>query len=219
MSPKSELMIYIGVADGMETNFKFMRLPNNVIFTSAHALFDETLFPKCAKQKQTKNTRIGGPRSKDTNHPSGQPPVPWDDDDEIPSTPVPAITPEKGKGKAPDVAPELPSTPKRERSRTPSPVPPEQPWQSPRRSGRLRKVPKREGNIYGERKHPVFQYKQIERERAWKDLVEGGSSPGKGKASRKVSRKQMVESELSPPPEDEPAPVPSLPPQTPSKKR
>ncbi|EIN03291.1 hypothetical protein PUNSTDRAFT_23416, partial [Punctularia strigosozonata HHB-11173 SS5] len=120
-------MIYIGVADGMETNFKFMRLPNNVIFTSAHALFDETLFPKCAKQKQTKNTRIGGPRSKDTNHPSGQPPVPWDDDDEIPSAPIPTITPEKGKGKAPDS--ELSPPPEDE----PAPVP-SLPPQTPRKS-------------------------------------------------------------------------------------
>ena len=49
MAPKSELMVYIGVAPGNESNFLFMRSPNNVLFTSAHALFDEACFPHCAK--------------------------------------------------------------------------------------------------------------------------------------------------------------------------
>ncbi|PIL36552.1 hypothetical protein GSI_00241 [Ganoderma sinense ZZ0214-1] len=41
LSPKSELMIYLGVGAGNH-NHKFMRLPNNVIFTAAQALFDES---------------------------------------------------------------------------------------------------------------------------------------------------------------------------------
>ena len=46
LAPKSELMTYLGNAPGGK-GWKFMRAPNNIIFTSAHATFDETLFPKC----------------------------------------------------------------------------------------------------------------------------------------------------------------------------
>lgn len=47
MAPKSELMVYLGVAPGHESNFIFMHSPNNVIFTSVHALFNKVQFPKC----------------------------------------------------------------------------------------------------------------------------------------------------------------------------
>ena len=56
MAPKSELMVYIGVAPGNESNFLFMRSPNNVLFTSAHVLFDEAHFPHCAKPTHTQPT-------------------------------------------------------------------------------------------------------------------------------------------------------------------
>ena len=54
LSPKSELMIYLGVAPGGLGN-TFMHLPNNSVFTAAHAEFDKLLFPKCrnkARQRQ-----------------------------------------------------------------------------------------------------------------------------------------------------------------------
>ena len=47
MAPKSELMVYLGVAPGSSSNFLFMQSPNNVLFTSAHALFDELHYPCC----------------------------------------------------------------------------------------------------------------------------------------------------------------------------
>ena len=50
MAPKSELMVYIGVAPENESNFLFMRSPNNVLFTSAHALFNEPVFPAVQNQ-------------------------------------------------------------------------------------------------------------------------------------------------------------------------
>ena len=56
MAPKSELMVYIGVAPGNKSNFLFMRSPNNVLFTPAHALFDEARFPCCAKPTCTQPT-------------------------------------------------------------------------------------------------------------------------------------------------------------------
>jgi len=57
LSPKSELMTFLGYCDGHESNMMFMHAPNNVIFTAATALFDEHLFPKCAKHKVPPVTR------------------------------------------------------------------------------------------------------------------------------------------------------------------
>jgi len=58
LSPKSELMIFIGYRQH-HSNMMFMRSPNNVIFTAATALFDENLFPKCpTKSKVPPVTRI-----------------------------------------------------------------------------------------------------------------------------------------------------------------
>ena len=56
MAPKSELMVYIGVAPGNESNFLFMRSPNNVLFTSAHALFNKVHFLRCVKPTHTQPT-------------------------------------------------------------------------------------------------------------------------------------------------------------------
>ncbi len=39
---KSEQMTYLGNAEG-GIGFRFMRSPNNVVFTSSHALFDENI--------------------------------------------------------------------------------------------------------------------------------------------------------------------------------
>ena len=56
MAPKSELMVYIGVALGNKSNFLFMRSPNNVLFTSTHVLFNEACFPRCAKSTCMQST-------------------------------------------------------------------------------------------------------------------------------------------------------------------
>jgi len=61
LSPKSELMTFLGYHDGHESNMMFMRAPNNIIFTAATALFDECLFPKCAKHKVPPVTQIQEP--------------------------------------------------------------------------------------------------------------------------------------------------------------
>jgi len=61
LSPKSELMTFLGYRDGHELNMMFMCAPNNVIFTAATALFDECLFPKCAKHKVPPVTQIQEP--------------------------------------------------------------------------------------------------------------------------------------------------------------
>ena len=46
LSPKSELMTYLGTAPGGK-GWIFMRTPNNIVFTAAQAIFDESMFPKC----------------------------------------------------------------------------------------------------------------------------------------------------------------------------
>ena len=51
LSPKSELMVYLGVGAGNH-NYKFMRMPNNVIFTAMQALFDEHMFLKCSPEQK-----------------------------------------------------------------------------------------------------------------------------------------------------------------------
>lgn len=57
LAPKSELMIYLGAAPGGHGNI-FMRMPNNVVYTSAHAIFDETLFPRRSKMTKRSLNRL-----------------------------------------------------------------------------------------------------------------------------------------------------------------
>jgi hypothetical protein len=45
-------MTFLGYRDGHELNMMFMCPPNNIIFTAATALFDEHLFPRCAKRSK-----------------------------------------------------------------------------------------------------------------------------------------------------------------------
>ncbi len=46
LAPKSELIVYLGIAEGIKGHH-FMHTANNQLFTAATALFDENLFPKC----------------------------------------------------------------------------------------------------------------------------------------------------------------------------
>ena len=171
LSPKSELMTYLGCAPG-GNGWLFMRGPNNVLFTAAQATFDEGLFPRCPKtQGARENTRL--------------------------QTPMPATKPCPGKGCiAPpeddpwDESPQKTSTKGKRREAVPAParnsppaevkvqpeVPPETPAAPvPRRSGRTVKIPKRPGNVYGD-KHPVQIEKEIAKPKAWRDIVGESSS-------------------------------------------
>jgi hypothetical protein len=66
LAPKSELMTYIG-----QDKFGsiFMRAPNNVVFRSANAQFNETFFLKCPDNKGRKPER---PKSPTETHPEPQ---------------------------------------------------------------------------------------------------------------------------------------------------
>jgi len=57
MAPKVELMVFLGMHSGGK-GYIFMHGPNNVIFSAAHATFDESLFPRCPKRTLQNNTRL-----------------------------------------------------------------------------------------------------------------------------------------------------------------
>jgi hypothetical protein len=60
LSPRSELMTFIGIVEGTK-GYIFMRSPNNVVFTAIQALFDETLFLKCPTMRRLGYTPVGLP--------------------------------------------------------------------------------------------------------------------------------------------------------------
>ncbi|KAL7284806.1 hypothetical protein ACG7TL_002116 [Trametes sanguinea] len=201
LSPKSELMVYIGVAPGGH-GFRFMRSPNNVIFTSAYALFDETMFPKCPTNQRRRTSRLEdepeeNPSDQESSIPSGNDD---DDEDQLPRHP-PQNLPERRQEQEHDDAPEAPP-------RTPSPPPrvPEVP-PTPKKKvpARVRKVPIRPGNIYGESRHPVEQFKEIEKQGEWEKLV--GQKPGRSRATGPSRSEQVPGNSSAPsPPSDIPAP-------------
>lgn len=81
LSPKAELMTYIGQSDHGNL---FMRAPNNVVFTSSHAEFDEEFFPKCPDNKgKTPEHLQGLPRPPSDHRGSDHSDDPrFDDDDD-----------------------------------------------------------------------------------------------------------------------------------------
>ena len=170
LSPKSEMMTYLGCAPG-GSGWLFMRGPNNVLFTAAQATFDEDLFPRCPKTPGLReNTRLQTPMPKKGSCPGKGCVTPPEDDswDE----PPPQKTSAKGKEKettpvSNDPLPEVRVQPE------PPPNVPAAPV--PRQSGCAVKVPKRPGNVYGD-KHPTQIEKEIARPKAWRDIVGESSS-------------------------------------------
>ena len=67
LAPHAELMTFISLADGVK-GYIFMRSPNNVIFTAAQALFDETLYPKCPDMCHPGYTPVGIPDDQQGEH-------------------------------------------------------------------------------------------------------------------------------------------------------
>src|ERR1700744_5017324 len=167
LSPKSELMIYLGRGSGIKGDV-FMCTPNTLFYLDK-ALFDEIMFPKCSEGhshgKSCGSTQLGKP-------PTDQPPndedfiIPGDDDDLPPPEPPqkrggsPNPNPDppqsKGKGKQPVLpqptpdpvpGPSQPSTPitppRRLRRPTTPPRAPSRPVRptTPRKSGRRDRRP------------------------------------------------------------------------------
>ncbi|KAL7280477.1 hypothetical protein ACG7TL_005409 [Trametes sanguinea] len=201
LSPKSELMVYIGVAPGGH-GFRFMRSPNNVIFTSAYALFDKMMFPKCPTNQRQRTSRLEDePEENPSNQESSIPSGNDDDDEDQPPLHPPQHLLERRQEQEHDHAPEAPP-------RTPSPPPrvPEVP-PTPKKKvpARVQKVPIRPGNIYGESRHPIEQFKEIEKQGEWEKLI--GQKPGRSRATGPSRSEQVPGNSSAPsPPSDIPAP-------------
>ena len=194
LSPKSELMIYLGRQSGMKAD-TFMR-NHNTLFYSDKALFDELLYPSCSLEKRPPRvTRINEPRS--NQPPNDEDTTPGDLDLPPPELPKGSGAPKsggtKGKGKStqtPILPPALPPVP--------APVP--GPSTEPRRSGRLRKQATRPDNVYG-KGDPVQITRDIERTRTWRNLVDDqpGSSRVRSSQGRPVPGSTPEQAESDPP--------------------
>ena len=168
LSPKSELMTYLGTALGGK-GWIFMHAPNNIVFTAAQAIFDESMFPKCPVSKVQPSTRLQTPAPTPNACPDGkcdcqEPPV--GDNEPLPSkTSRQRNYMKQEKGKARDDGnlntSSGPSTPSSTEAEPPTSAPPLP--QPSRWSGCPHKVPKKEGNVYDD-KHPI----QIEKDICWK---------------------------------------------------
>jgi hypothetical protein len=83
LSPKSELMVFLGETEGMK-GYCFM-CSGNVIFHAVQALFDEEFYPRCKTQSRHSKTRVDEPRAdqpplntEDVPPGAPGPVVPWD---------------------------------------------------------------------------------------------------------------------------------------------
>ena len=116
LESKSQLMIYLGIAPGNEHNLIFM-CPNNSLHTSAHAIFDENLFPCYSGARPHKS--ISDKPSHPHQHPSKEAPASNDDLDDLDDS---SCTHKKIK--IPERAPLPDSEPEPEREPSPTPPPP-----------------------------------------------------------------------------------------------
>ena len=88
LSPRSELMTFIGLSEGTK-GYIFMRSPNNTIFTAIQALFDKMFFPKWPNMHRPGYTPVGitpndlqgehniPPDDENEDHGGGLPPLPY----------------------------------------------------------------------------------------------------------------------------------------------
>jgi len=167
-----------------------MRGPNNVIFSAAHALFDESMFPRCPKQQGTRaNTRLQTPAPIPSPCQAGdncQCPIPGNGIDSDDDEPTPVVIGRRDKGKAKETKVQARQREIEEQIRripVPSQAPPvtmpprpEPQAPLPRRSTREKKLPKKfDTSVYG-KKHPVAVEKDITRLKDWKKVVGEPSS-------------------------------------------
>ena len=122
LSPKSELMVYLGHTEGIKA-YTFMRTTNNTLFTSTTALFDETLFPKCDTARVRGTTRVRLPPASQPPFDASEDTTPGDFDDPLPSK-------KESKVPLPDEAPAVPDP---EPAPAPAPAPPPVPEPVPLR--------------------------------------------------------------------------------------
>ena len=127
LSPKLELMVFIGETEGMK-DYRFMR-SGNVIFHAAQALFDKEFYPRCKTQSKRATTRVDEPRA-------DQPPL--NNEDVPPGAPGPVVPWDNFGNEAPpsmrpsQTAPPAPPAPPMPPAPAPKPqTPPRQPARQP----------------------------------------------------------------------------------------
>ena len=136
-----------------------MRSPNNVLFTSAHALFNEAHFPRCAKPTCMQPTAQVIPSVAGECEPI-RPPPPADDDAYQPGLPAacpPSPPPVPSHMPSPCLAMPMPPAPCKQRSAAPPAIPP-----APTCPQHEHCVPHWPSNVYGDNQHLVEQVKEIE---------------------------------------------------------
>ena len=174
LAPKSELMVYIGHTEGVKA-YTFMRTSRNIVYTGVTALFDETLFPKCSAPKKHGFTCLQEPVDQHGTPPQPTPSV--DEDEDVQHPPPPPHTPSRqmlvpqdpDKDLAPLPECTAPSpAPESEHEQEHKPTPPPPP---PRCSEWERRIPTHPGNVYGDNRHPVQQYRDVQQMCQWRDMV------------------------------------------------
>lgn len=204
LSPKSELMTYLG---NTEHGWKFMRAPNNVIFTAAHAEFDEGIFPKCPDRTMWRERhKQAAPPLQPDDHTHSGPGV--DDDEDSPARRRPSQPSQRRLDQHPDEGPAAPP------ARSPSPPPassggrnfPEapEPQPGPSRPVRERRAPVRPGNVYGESRRPADIERNITSVRRWQRNIGIDSD-----APSTRSRARQSRNEQAPVPSSSNSPAPS----------
>ena len=165
LSPKSELMIYLGQQAGMKADV-FMRTPNT-LFYSDKALFDELYFPICTsgnRQGETRGTtHIDRSASNQPPYNASDDTAPGDFDLAPPEPPKRRCTlqPDEVDAAPPDNS----EKPAEQHALLPMPDPVPAPPE-PRQSAQLRKTTTCPDNVYGQR-HPTEISRDIERTCTW----------------------------------------------------
>ena len=216
LSPKSELMTYLGIPDGVK-GYLFMR-SNTSLFVATQAMFDEEVFPRCpdSDSNRRQHVPVGDEPQRDDDPADpqdlqGPGDMPGDDDD-APPPPAPPAPPHPRKDDDGDDDDRPPSDqPRSHRDVTPSRIPrprrditPQQRRQepapvpdAPRRSTREHKIPYRPHNIYGPRRHPTDIIRDIQNSRGWKRML--GQDPGSSRSNPAPSNEQRVPDSSSQP--------------------
>ena len=199
LSPKSELMIYLGRQAGMKADV-FMRTPNT-LFYSDKALFDELLLPKCSTErsygKVRGTTQLDEPPSIQPPHDLFDDPTPGDLDNIPPKQPKGRSAPSPDTDdEAADKAPTEQQAPPSDPDPVPKPKPKGKsrqtaPTEAPRRSARQRKVPTLPDNVYGD-KPPSEVVRDIGRFSNWRKQTE--NRPGSSRID--TSKDQSVPGDL-----------------------
>ena len=161
LSPRGELMIFLGYPEGVK-GYLFMRLPNNVLFKGTTAIFDEEMMPKCDKTVKRRFTPVGDKIPKPSKE---DPPIPLEEDSDADfprhrRSPSPV---QRDNAESDDDLSQHspPRTPPRQQELLPPAQ--RQPPPPPRKSGRERKIPVRPDNVYGDKRNPVDLHREDRR--------------------------------------------------------